>query len=170
MGKQINFYQLQEDALLLFKEFYSRSMVLYDSRGEIIEDYNVVYFPSAINSITKNFVGNYFIGYRTTCFDKSLSQKYLYPSFWKYLIEFIPSRLSMERDGYYNDGRIYLSNELYENKELKLLYDMLVKYIKKTYEYNREMSAYIAPHFMERLKRGEVIPCNSDNPYKLLGQ
>lgn len=44
---------------------------------------------------------------------------------------------------------------------------MLVKYIKKTYEYNREMSAYIAPHFMERLKRGEVIPCNSDNPYKL---
>ena len=62
------------------------------------------------------------------------------------------------------------SQELYENKELKLLYDMLVKYIKKTYEYNREMSAYIAPHFMERLKRGEVIPCNSDNPYKLLGQ
>lgn len=75
MGKQIRFYQLQEDALLLFKEFYSRFMVLYDSRGEIIEDYNVVYFPSAINAITKDYVGNYFMGYRTSCFDKKFVTK-----------------------------------------------------------------------------------------------
>ena len=99
-----------------------------------------------------------------------MSKKYLYPSFWRYLIEFIPSRLSIECGGYYNDGRIYFADELYDNKELKLLYSTLIKYIKKTHVYNRELSAYIAPYFMEKLNRGEVIPCNSDNPCKLLKQ
>ena len=55
------------------------------------------------------------------------------------LVEFTPTKISKERQGYLNEGRFFLDSGLYENVEMSELYKKLVKYVKKNYVYCKEL-------------------------------
>ena len=167
MGRQIRFYQLQEDALNFLDTFYKEGVVLYDYRANCLENYRQIDFTRYFQPNSTDVVGSYFLAYRTTDFDKSLSNLYKYPGYWMQLVEFTPTQISKERQGYLNEGRFFLDSGLYENVEMSELYKKLVKYVKKNYVYCKELWSYIAPCFMEKLKNGEVVTCNAGTPYKL---
>lgn len=162
MGRQINFFQLHDDVMKLCEYLYSNDIVIFNYRGLLIEDWRNIDFQGEKKTPEK-IIGNYFIANRTTIWDKSEADIYCYPNFYDQVIEFCPSHLSCSRINFFNNGRFYFSNELYDNNEMLLLYKVLVKYIKKNYIYSKESGFYIAPNFFKEYKSKKVFPCNFDN-------
>lgn len=166
MGRQIIFFQLHQDVERLFNVCSNKDIVLYDCKGKLVENYASINFEQYFISGTKDFVGQYFIGHKNTPFDNSLAEKIKYPSFCGQLIEFVPTRISKERKNYYNEGRFYLSDDLYGDEELVKIYNFLVRYIKKNYKYDKFEKTYFSPNFYDLWLSGSLVPCNFDNPYK----
>lgn len=158
MGRQIRIYQTQKDVEELCKTFYPKGVVLFDRKANMVEDYTKVQFTDYFYPGTRKIVGSYFIAYRTTQFDKSEAELVEYPSFWDQIIQFKPCQETLQGEPYYNDGRFYLYNTLYNNEELVKLYNSLVRYVKKNYKYHDAW--YFAPDFIKACQKGEAIPCN----------
>ena len=162
MGRQINFFQTQKDVEEFCSFFYPKGIVLFDKQGNTIEDYTKINFTDYLCSNGNELTGKNFIAYRTTPFDNSQAKYIDYPSFEDQIIEYSMCKRSEGNDKYFNDGRLYLSNTLYDKKDMVRLYELLRKYIKKNYKYIGWW--YFAPHFMKEYQEGKVIACNANHP------
>ena len=63
MGRQIRFYQLQEDALNFLDTFYKEGVVLYDYRANCLENYRQIDFTRYFQPNSTDVVGSYFLAY-----------------------------------------------------------------------------------------------------------
>lgn len=158
MGRQIRFYQTQKDVEELCATLYSQGIRLFDRKGNEIEDYTGKNIYEDFYSGTKTKVRRFFIAYKTTVFDKSSADRYEFPTFE--LIEYSTCNDARFGDPYYNDGRFYLSNDIYDNADLVKLYNTLVKYVRKHYVY--ACGYYFAPDFIKMFREGKVVPCNGN--------
>lgn len=64
-----------------------------------------------------------------------------------------------------NEGRLYLSNEYYNDAAIVSIYDLLKKYIRKNYLYSRKRQVYFSKSFIYEYKKGNVYSAQGTNVF-----
>ena len=159
MGRQIRFYASKKDLVKIIDYIKTMGGIIVEKSGNEIDD-------NVINEMTESVLGLYVktldsqIGF---CNYSDGSGAFLV-SAESETVEFLPPfpcTYDPELKNAFHYGRFYVETDKYNNSKIcKMLYDNVVKFIKKNYLISDDKDAYIGDAAYELYKNGKYIPIN----------
>lgn len=159
MGRQIRYYATKKDLVEIIDFIKSIGGIIVEKNGNEIDD-------NVKNKMTEKVLGLYIktldsqIGF---CNYSDGSGAFLV-SAESETVEFMPPfpcTYDPELKNAFHYGRFYVETDKYYNSEIcKMLYDRIVKYIKKNYLISDDKDAYIADEAYELYENGKYVPIN----------
>lgn len=163
MGRQIRFYTAPKDMSEMLDYLYANGGIMINENGtelsedeiDNIQDYDYINrkyrFPDLFVKCKESFLlFNYY---------SKIDRKRL-DMFKSEVIDFSTSR-KLNDSFEYGQGRFHIETDTYKNHpKIKLLYDVMVKYIKKNFIISDDKNCYIGKEAFELYKQGKYIAFN----------